>query len=390
MAAAYAAAPGAPAPLHPDAAAAIPAMLAHYATTLPSATVPLPLGGLSAMAHVRALTRAPCLVLVGDKAYNHVEELAGLRDPHVALHGSFSLMANLHAARLLALAWGGLSLHTPYLDGFTCAALLRRRSGGAPPPPPTAQALAAADGELLPPWALAEAPGLCGAWAEAMDGFGPDGFAVLQRRMTEEIKRPTLKTALAALRLACWDADVFTNLRQAIIDGAPSAGERQAADIYRDVCRVYERYFPLQPAKDVAFDCARVCMGLRRYPEAIHLFLASTRQCGEHHVTAHNGGICLFHLGRYGAARDCFKKALALSPKYTDAAAWLKRAEEQLTALAAAAAGAKLEAAAAAAGGTVRPAVAVPHSFAGEGEAEGGGEGASLLDTSREEERAVV
>lgn len=28
----------------------------------------------------------------GDKAYNHEEEVVGLRDPHIAIHGSFSFM----------------------------------------------------------------------------------------------------------------------------------------------------------------------------------------------------------------------------------------------------------------------------------------------------------
>ena len=386
--------------LHPDAAPAVPAMLSYYAAALPRATLPLPLGGFSAMAHVRALTTSHALLLAGDKGYNAPEDLAGLRDPHVALHGSFSLMVNLHAARLLALAWGGFSLHTQYLDGFKCAALLLRAppaaaGGPAPPPPPpsppTPASLAAADAELLPRWATAALPGLCGAWAEAMEGFGPDAFAALQRRLTEEVKRPTLKTALAALRLACWDPDVFVNVRQAVIDGAPGAGERQAADIYRDVRRVYERYYPLQPAKDVAFDCARVCMGLRRYPEAINLFLASTRQCGEHHVTAHNGGICLFHLGRFEAARDCFKRALTLAPKYADAASWLKRAEEQLAARAAAAAAAAVVAAAVTgagpAGGGAGGAAAVAEAPQLEGAAL---ETSLLLDTSREEEGAVV
>jgi hypothetical protein len=93
-------------------------------------------------------------VLVGDKGYNHWEELSvpAKGDPHLALHGSFSLMANLHAARLFTLLAGGFSLHTPFLEGFKCAMFVlpgRNGSGagggarlpGAPPPPTTPEAL---------------------------------------------------------------------------------------------------------------------------------------------------------------------------------------------------------------------------------------------------------
>ncbi len=67
--------------------------------------------------------------------YVHSDSLClqGLRDPHVAVHGSFSFMVrkpvlggthsrrrvsqvNLHAVRLYTLARGGISLHTPYLE----------------------------------------------------------------------------------------------------------------------------------------------------------------------------------------------------------------------------------------------------------------------------------
>jgi hypothetical protein len=289
------------------------------------------------MANLSSLTSAHTVFLVGDKGYNHSEEMAALREPHLGLHGSFSFMANLHAARLFALHRGGFSLHTPFLEGFKCAAfLLWGRGGvaGAPPPATQPQDLLAQDaGELLPAWFLQAFPHLSSAWNDAMDGFGPDAFSTLQRRVVEETKasedgRTSLKTSLATLRMACWDPDVFVKLKASIIDGAPGASERTQHDIYGDLCKVYARYYPLRPAHDVAFECGRVCMGLRRYPEAIALFLASMRQSGEHHVTVHNCGICLFHLARFPAAAEAFSKALKLTPTYAEAGHWLHRAEE--------------------------------------------------------------
>ena len=54
----------------------IPVLLAHYAATLPSGNVPLPLGALAAMAHLSQFTTAHTVFWVGDKAYNCQEEMA--------------------------------------------------------------------------------------------------------------------------------------------------------------------------------------------------------------------------------------------------------------------------------------------------------------------------
>src|SRR4051794_30100881 len=43
------------------------------------------------------MTGGRLMLITGDKAYNHEEELKGHRDPHIAVHGSFSMMVNYDA-----------------------------------------------------------------------------------------------------------------------------------------------------------------------------------------------------------------------------------------------------------------------------------------------------
>ena len=93
--------------------AALRAVLAHYAARLPNASVMVPIGGIALLRAAAALGRGRVMLLAGDKSYNHEEELTSARDPHVALHGSFSFMANFNAVRLFTLASGGWSLQTP-------------------------------------------------------------------------------------------------------------------------------------------------------------------------------------------------------------------------------------------------------------------------------------
>ena len=299
----------------------------------------MPLGAMALASNISLLTeKSPSLILLGDKAYAHAPEMIGHREPHLAFHnGGASLMGNLDALRLWALSRGGAGLVTPYLDGEFKCALLYVPSKTRTPAPLNSRALQEAalmrlPTELLAPGGIRET---AAAWADAFDGFGPDSFATLQRCLRDEIASPSLKLALSTLRLAAWDPEVFVKFRDVIITLAPSAPERLQADIYRDVTKVYERFYPLSSDCDVSFDCGRILMGLRQYAEAVSLFLASLRQTGEHHVTVYNIGICLFHVKRYRTARAAFQRSIELNGAYRDAASWLTRVEQQIAALAA-------------------------------------------------------
>jgi len=86
------------------------ALLAAYAAT-PSlqaaASVLMPVGALKAMQAALDLCGGRMLLLVGDKGYGRCAELEGLRDPHLAVHGSLSFMVNMHALRHATRAYGG-------------------------------------------------------------------------------------------------------------------------------------------------------------------------------------------------------------------------------------------------------------------------------------------
>ena len=199
----------------------------------------------------------------------------------------------------------------------------------------------------------------------------------LQRCARDESKgdAASLKLALAVLRLSSWDADVFLKFKANIIDRSPAVSDRLAADMARDVAAVASRYYPLQTSKDVSFELGRVSMGLKRYADALKLFSASQRQCGEHHGESVSQYACstflltlwLFlhsvvvqswdlplvrkiyktcflstspcfifihaicrYLGDFPAARDSFKASIRLRQDYSDATNWLVRVEAKL------------------------------------------------------------
>ena len=60
-----------------------------------------------------AFSHGRCIVISGDKGNNNPEQFRGLMDPHIAVHGSFSVMVNYHAIGMYFTSRGGFALHNP-------------------------------------------------------------------------------------------------------------------------------------------------------------------------------------------------------------------------------------------------------------------------------------
>ncbi|KAF0735930.1 hypothetical protein AaE_009048 [Aphanomyces astaci] len=56
------------------------------------ATFLVPIGALNAIERLKLLSRHQLLILSGDKGHTNPDHFRGLQDPHIAVHGSFSVM----------------------------------------------------------------------------------------------------------------------------------------------------------------------------------------------------------------------------------------------------------------------------------------------------------
>lgn len=267
----------------------------------------LPVGAFKAIHNMRALSKDNSLVmLIGDKGHTDVSELSGLRDPHIAQHGSFSCMVNFVALEQFAESEGGFTTVSPYLDGFKvmCMGLGIENTK--------------TNKNHVPQRFRMQ----CGLLLGSSCTFGPDAFSSLQRCLKEEGKDVSLRTALAVVRLSQFDPDVFYKFKQVFIDKGPQASEKLQNGIRHDMEQVYKCYYPLQPSKDVAFEIGRIFMGLKDFAVAADHFKASQRHCGVHHVSWYNMGVCYYYLNRLTLAAQCFDSSLQLCAEYPDAVKW--------------------------------------------------------------------
>jgi tetratricopeptide (TPR) repeat protein len=279
-------------------------------------SVILPLGGLRLLESFTVLGGGRCAFLVGDKAYAHLDELDGCRNPHIALHGSFSFMANLHALGIAAQVMGGTGLTTPLHEGFKCAAILLGFGGSSSVSSPDSSTSETAQ-----------------TWRCEMGRYCPESFSAIQRFVSELDSAETcsLRTALSVLRLSCWEPDVAFKFRSTLVLRAETASPRLRRDLVADIARAVGGYYPLQPSKDILFEMGRTLVNISRYSPACVMFEDSRWWCGEHHVAWYNMGLCHHRAGRYHQAIACHLRCLELEPTYALSQTWLSNARTRLS-----------------------------------------------------------
>ncbi|KAG6615443.1 Tetratricopeptide TPR1 [Phytophthora cinnamomi] len=244
------------------------------------ATILVPIGALSAIERLAALSKNGLVTLSGDKGNNNPDHFCGVNDPHIAVHGSFSVMVNYHAIGVYFASRGGFALHSPQEEASLKVSAF-----------------------VLP--------------ANA-------------KSTKEDAKAPSLKAVLALMKLSGWDPDVFYKFRDVLLDQSPTAAAKLKQDVIYGIPQVWKNYYALDKEKDVAFEIGRLYYGLHEYDSALAYYTLSAQEMGKHHVTSHNMGLCHYSKKQLELAATCFEEAYALNRSYQKAATWLQRVRKEL------------------------------------------------------------
>lgn len=304
--------------------------LDYFKSNPAGASLLLPIGAMRALRRLTALSGGRALVISGDKGNNNPEQFVGIMDPHIAVHGSFSLMVNYHAIGAWFTSRGGFALHNPQEEAsLKVSTFILSPENSLDNITDDASFLG--DGlNLLDSSRAAKFPHLRHAFADFVDTFGPNDFFVLQKSIKEDLNNPPLRTVVALLKLSNWDPDVFFKFRDTILTHAPTCGQKLRNDLCRGMPKIWTNYYLLDTDKDIAFELGRFYYGIRDYEKALGYYQESTATIGQHHVTFHNQGLCHYSLGRLEVALENFKKALALSADYEKARSWIDKVHSDL------------------------------------------------------------
>lgn len=273
------------------------AILREHAERLKDTAFLFPLAAVRCLRHLVKLARGRLLLLSGDKGYCREELADGRGEPGLTLHGSFSLMVNYYAlGRWFASREGELLCTSRFHSSLTVVAGLV----GTPPGGTVETRL---------------------AFDEAIDRLGPDDFFDLKTAFGKPYDDLTLEQLLGWIRLSGWDANILLGCWPALMRHAAEAPGLLRLELYRAIHEVWDRYFPLPQAADLAFHLGVLLCEIDRYEEALPLFQESIAACGPNPATVFNVGLCLFHLGHLEQARIQIDQALEEAPDFEPALA---------------------------------------------------------------------
>lgn len=298
------------------------------------ASILYPIGALRALRRLGKFSNNRLLVISGDKGNNNPDQFLGLMDPHIAVHGSFSLMVNYHAIGAWFTSKGGFALHNPQEEAsLKVSTFILCESENVYNNHEVTEKHIEFYGNgltLLDEKRSEYFPSLCSAFHDYVNTFGPNDFFVLQKSLKEDMTSPPLRTIVSLLKLSDWDPDVFFKFRDPILLHAPSCGSKLRNDLARGIPNIWSNYYHLDLDKDIAFEIGRFYYGIRDYENALYYYKESMRIVGEHHVTYHNQGLCYYSLGNILISLDLFQKALQLCPEYEKARNWIEKVQSEL------------------------------------------------------------
>jgi hypothetical protein len=271
------------------------AMLRESVERLKDSTLLMPLTVIRCLRRLAGLADGRLLLLSGDKGYCREELIEGRGQPAVTTHGSLSMMVDYYALGRWFAGQGGELLVTSHLRTSlsVVAGLLGTPPGG------TVEIRLAFD--------------------DAMERRGPDDFFDLRGGFGAVYDDLTLEHLLAWVRMSGWDAHVLLGCWPALMKHAGSAAGIFRLEIYRAVHEVWERYFPLREARDLAFHLGVLLCEIDCHQDALPFFHESVAAYGPNPATVFNIGLCLYHLGDLEAARRQVDLALEDAPDFEPA-----------------------------------------------------------------------
>lgn len=274
------------------------AVVNNYNNLLTDSHILIPIAGLRTIRNLKKLSNNRILLLSTDKGYTHVQELDHLDHPHLAFHGSFSMMVNFHAIAKYFEHSGGKAILQSLRTGIKTAAFI---SG----------------------FDLNDFPELDFALFEHVERLSPGDYFILHRNISENFQHCILNTLAAHLAFTDWDPHIYQKLSKQICEQIGSAESVTVEYLTSHMPNLAENFYYLPKGYDVMFDIGILFHSLRRYGDAVKYYKLSEHYFGEQFGLAYNIGLCLYNNGELQEALAYFRRALKLDPKSKETKEWI-------------------------------------------------------------------
>jgi tetratricopeptide (TPR) repeat protein len=280
------------------------AVVNSYNNLLTNSHILIPIAGLRTIRNLKKLCGGKMLLLSTDKGYSHVEEIDHLDHPHLAFHGSFSMMVNFHAIGKYFEQCGGTSLLQSLRTGIKTAAFVSGIN-------------------------LKEFPELEFALWENIERLSPGDYFILHRNISENFQHCILNTLVAHLAFTDWDPHIYQKLSKQICEQISSAESVTVEYLTSHMSNLAENFYYLPKGYDVMFDIGILFHTLKRFGDSAKYYKLSEHYFGEQFGLAYNIGLCLYNTGDMQESLAYFRRALKLDPKSKETKEWIDFIEKE-------------------------------------------------------------
>lgn len=280
-------------------------ILKQYTTEISTGTFLVPMGAIHCMDNLRRLSNNRLLLITCDKGYASTVSLNNLGTPHIAFHGSFSMMVNFDFLARYLINIGGDSLINEDYEGTKVVVLgIGQKFNNLPETK-------------------------C-AYDQFNTHLATNDFLLIKNFIIRDISALNLEQLLALLKFSYWDCDIFfsiaSQLAKIVTQGSPGYLNTLRAGLKK----LEANYYFIKNYKNIPFELAHIYQVLGDYPEAIKHYQNSINWFGEESAAFFNCGLCYFYKNSLPEALDNFKKAVAINPDNTSAKEWIAHVEKQL------------------------------------------------------------
>lgn len=227
---------------------------------------------MQCLAHIKSLSKSGLVLLTMDKGFHELAKLEAKKEPEFITHGSFSLWVNYHALGAFCTKQGGKVLF-PAFSNFhlEIGCLLFLEEGD------SYQKLAA-------------------AYQESVDLFGPDDFNTLKQLSYFNVSRIKLVELIALYRLSAYDSTFFIKLLPRLKQVYQSITFQERERLGQTLERIWDMYFNINEAHDLAYEIGGILYDLAYYQEALIYFQHSVDHFGTKPDVYYNQALCYYQL----------------------------------------------------------------------------------------------
>jgi len=281
------------------------AVLREYPKHLKNTYLLIPIGALKAVRALNKLSNSKMLMISTDKGYTRLQDLDNLGKPHIAFHGSFSMMVNFHAIKSYVERLGGEVFNQSPRRGI--------------------KTIVCEFG-----FSLDDLSHLKYALEQHVERFAAaDYFSLHQHIVGKGSVALDLGVIAAHLKLSGYDPYVFHKLAKRINDGAAKVEYATQLALKNIMPKIAENYYCMPKLHDTYFDIGLFFHLLKDYETALKYYKQSEECFGESYNICYNYGLCYYYTGDPVTALKYFKRASMINPNSKEAQEWMVYIGEQ-------------------------------------------------------------